>query len=512
MRKLLTLVLCLVLGCCFAVTPALAKDNSWAMDGTEGNWQYTYLEDGTVGIVGYADQDYAGILTVPEQLGGGAVTSVSGLNSMKNVTEVVLPETVRTIEYSAFSDNSSMHTVHLPEGLVSIGEFAFHACHSLHHVQLPESLTEIHYGAFCDSNLEEIVIPESVVLIDNAAFGNNDILSVVFSGSSDVEIVGNPFYSNKVMSFTVPEDHPCLASYQGVLFNKIEKKLISYAYGRPGSAYEVPEGIRIIGEEAFEFSHLTRVVLPETLETIEDYAFLCCSYLNEIVIPDSVTYIGNSAFDNCRRAKSVHLGNGVTFIGEEAFAWCDNLETIEIGDNVQELGECAFAGSESLKRFVLRDDHPCLKLVDGVLFTRDGRQLLVYPGGKSATAYTVPEGTEIIAEYAFAYAGNLRSVTVPGTVKEVKNCAFSRMDNLEEVEFQDGVEILGEYLFSHDSKMKLLTIPKSVTTIHELKLGDDSSVVVRVWHDTPGAYQCLADNLTVEYQDEAQDPPAWLND
>lgn len=500
-RGRIILLAFLTLYACFSVTSAMARDNAWAADSTEGDWQYKYLDDGTVEVVGYLDVEYEGVLTVPGQLDGKMVAAISGVNYMKNVTEIILPETIRIIGNNAFAGNVGMERINLPEGITSIGEWAFHSCRSLHQINLPEGLTEIRCFTFCDSGLDDVVLPESVTLIDEAAFGNCGLRSITFSNNSDLKINGNPFYSNDIVSFTVPKDHAWLATYQGVLFDKNEKKLISYAYAREGTTYEVPRGIRVIGKDAFEYCDLEKIVLPDTLLTIEDNAFLGCNSLKEIVIPDSVTTIGESAFDNCGEMESVYIGDGVVSVGDYAFAWCEGLQMIRIPDGLREAGEGAFVGSDALKCFILSEENLSFKLIDDVLFTGDGRRLLVYPGGKTEEAYDIPMGTEEIAEYAFHRVPALRSITTPESVKTIRSNVFYEMKNLEEVVFGEGLETIEEHAFLDCENIKMLTIPRSVRTIYNLGFDDNSSITVRVWHHTPAEGQGLIEGYQIEYLD-----------
>lgn len=83
-----------------------------------------------------------------------------------------------------------------------------------------------------------------------------------------------------------------------------------------------------IDEGAFYECGITSVTIPNSVTSIERYAFSYCSGLTEVTVPNSVTTILEMAFLGCSGLKSVTIGNSVTFIGYDAFADCDELTDI----------------------------------------------------------------------------------------------------------------------------------------------------------------------------------------
>ena len=111
----------------------------------------------------------------------------------------------------------------------------------------------------------------------------------------------NPFaYCEQLTNIQVSPNHPVFATIDGVLFNKTEKKLVCYPYGFTATEYQVPKGIRSIGDDAFfGCSSLTAITLPEGITSIGDFAFCSCSSLAAITLPESLESIGTDAFDDC---------------------------------------------------------------------------------------------------------------------------------------------------------------------------------------------------------------------
>lgn len=117
----------------------------------------------------------------------------------------------------------------------------------------------------------------------------------------------------------------------------------------PDYIEDVP--VTVVGASAFNGRTLpTEVIIPDTVTTIENAAFMNCTSLETIIIPDSVTYIGESAFQGCTALKNVVIGNGVKEIGDIAFKGCTALTALDLGDGVETVGNGAFFGCDALTK------------------------------------------------------------------------------------------------------------------------------------------------------------------
>ena len=85
--------------------------------------------------------------------------------------------------------------------------------------------------------------------------------------------------------------------------------------------FEAPENLISIGHGAFSYNHFNNIVLNDKLTSIGNYAFQASSKLtaDKLIIPNSVTTINNGAFDACYKLKKLYIGNGVTTLGEKVF-------------------------------------------------------------------------------------------------------------------------------------------------------------------------------------------------
>ncbi|MBQ7107327.1 MAG: leucine-rich repeat domain-containing protein [Clostridia bacterium] len=164
--------------------------------------------------------------------------------------------------------------------------------------------------------------------------------------------------------------------------------------------------VTLIYISAFAFSEIESITLPDTVQTIQDRAFMSCSNLHTVNLGKSVTVIGAEAFKNCKKLENIKLPYGLQNIGTYAFFECKSLKEITIPKSVTEMGMGTFYSS-------------------------------------SLSSITFEEGIETIGSYACFWCGDkLKSITIPKSVKEIGEYSFN--DKLEKVYFKgDAPEKLG---------------------------------------------------------------------
>ena len=230
------------------------------------------------------------------------------------------------VDCQSFAHEKELNTYAVPEGVTRIPNKTFDQCGNLKAVILPESLKEICDGAFSGCmSLERILIPSAVESIGPQAF-------TYCMGLKQIEVSeGNRVYS----------------SDQGALYDKLRTTLIKYPAGLTGEA-ELPEGLCEIGEWAFEWSSISRILVPDGVTHIHARAFSGCIKVCEIVLPESITRIGEQAFFGCRCLKNLVIPEGVMIIERSTFYNCANLESVYIPESVVSLDSWVFDGCPKL--------------------------------------------------------------------------------------------------------------------------------------------------------------------
>ncbi len=129
-----------------------------------------------------------------------------------------------------------------------------------------------------------------------------------------------------------------------------------------------------------------------------------------------VTFISNDTFRECQILRSVTIPNGITSISSDAFFNCDNLTDVNISQSVQGFYGGSFANCNSLKEVTVDPENPWFCSIEGVVYTKDEKELVFYPSGKTDAEFIIPEGCSAVGRYAFAYCENLKRIIVPDSV------------------------------------------------------------------------------------------------
>ena len=310
-------------------------------EAVEGDFVYSVV-DGEAVIIDYTGA--GGDVGIPDTLGGYPVITIGegAFNVNDDITSVVIPDSVVTIEADAFCWTDNLTSVTLGNSVVSIGERAFERS-GITSITLPDTVTEIGAEAFylcrqlasvhissgvrvipkrafweCTA-LKSIEIPNTVTEIARGAFMDTGLTSIHIPAG--VTMIGvRALRSYSMQAITVDADNPIYKDVDGVLFSKDGKTLVRFPTGRSGS-YAVPDGVVVIGEEAFERAR----------------------NLSAVTLSDSVTTLNNCAFNMCYALPSMDLNNVVT-IGEKAFYQCRELFTsVIMGKSVETIGDFAFS-------------------------------------------------------------------------------------------------------------------------------------------------------------------------
>ncbi len=280
------------------------------------------------------------------------------------------------------------------------------------HLAIPDALdgkpvTSI--GGFRGSSLVSVTIPDSVTSISRWAFWDcSDLVSLTIGAG--VTSMGRDVFPGCVSleEFVVAEDNPEYSSLDGVLFNKDRTKLLRYPQGRIGE-YVIPGSVTSIGDGAFSSStKLAGVTIPESVTSIGGRAFSGCTGLTSVTIPDGVTRMIVGIFQGTNLV-SVKIGAGVVSFSRRSLARCNSLEEI-----------------------LVAEDNPSYSSLDGVLFNKDATELVLYPQGRAGD-YTIPDSVTNIRDGAFSGSTRLTSVNIGAGVTSIGKRVFAGCIKLKEI-------------------------------------------------------------------------------
>ena len=261
-----------------------------------------------------------------------------------------------------------------------------------------------------------------------------------------------------------------------------------YAFDSCGSltSVEIPNSVTSIGSHAFDnCSSLTRVYITDLTSwcnikfsnsSSTPLSLGATLYLNNqpittLTIPNDVTSIGSSAFRYCSSLTSVVIPDSVTSIGSSAFGYCSSLTSVVIPDSVTSIGEGAFAGCSSLTSVVIPDS---VTSIDSYAFAQCN----------SLTSVVIPDSVTSIGSYAFAWCNRLTSVVIPDSVTSIGSSAFGHCSSLTSVVIPDSVTSIGSSAFGYCSSLTSVVIPDSVTSIGSSAFSNCSSLTSIVIPDS----------------------------
>ena len=249
-----------------------------------------------------------------------------------SLIDVILPETLRNIDSMSFEYCSALETISIPDGVEQIGPCAFCYDHKLTTVSLPGSVTDIGYAAFsgCDqltgiildststysiyegalispdgrlvsyfvgNNHTEFTVPQWVTAIDKYAFMRCTSLEEIEIPES-VETIGEYAFNSCNSQLTL-RCWDATAAHTFALTHNINYRLLNTHLDSPD--FMIPNGVTVIGEEAFAGIAAKRIKLPEGTTKICALAFSSCPNLIAIYIPEGCTSIADDAFEGVNR-------------------------------------------------------------------------------------------------------------------------------------------------------------------------------------------------------------------
>lgn len=238
----------------------------------------------------------------------------------------------------------------------------------------------------------------------------------------------------------------------------------------------IPENVTTIGWRAFHgCSSLFSIILPESVSLIGDEAFAQCTSLPSVQIPETVKIIYNRVFQGCSGLSSISLPQSLVYIFISAFEDCISLESVSIPDNVSYIGEKAFYGCKSLKSVKLpsrittidyRTFTSCSNLASivipmGVTSIESG----AFEGCTSMGSVTIPSSVTSIGAAAFSKCSSIPSIVIPDGITSIEMGVFQSCSSLTSINIPDGVTNIGGSAFYNCTSLKELSIPESVTSI-----------------------------------------------
>jgi len=343
------------------------------------------------------------------------------------------------------------------------------------------------------------------------------------------------------------------SSDDGILYNKDQTVLLDCPVGRK-KAVTIPDSVICIAKGAFSgCKELQKLTFSQNLETIEADAFGDCIRLHEMILPRSLRYIGKNAFFHCKQLRKISIPADIENAPE--LSGCSSLDEIRVSPaneslcakdgvlydkycntllhcpkaksgqlhlplNVSRIAEGALTDCGRITGIYVPPKNTTYRDIDGVLYSKDGSELLFCPAGRTAPLYLntnvrtiragafslhtvsilliedsksreywmqssdlaaigVAEDNPVFSsENGVLYnkdkttllrcpAGYTRALTLPATVTKIADCAFAGCNGLQSLTLNEQLEEIGNGAFMGCFRLNSLHLPETLKSIGE---------------------------------------------
>ena len=426
------------------------------------------------------------------QIPKGTETIGYGAFALAGIDEVTFPETLKSIENDAFFECYKLKSLRLPESLESIGDLAFGEMRFLGSYENGETYFE------------------SVYIGENVDYIGTDAFTALNHGKFEVS-EKNQKYASLGGFITNKAKDTILCTPMGM--DKIIRipdgittltKDIFYTLDED-TEFIVPDSVFRFSERAFpytvssseetgEYTDVYKTVIhcnpgSAAEEYAETYGIAC----DHNTDPEDMTYelkVTETDEENIvyrlykkhavllRYRKAADQGvlelpaelEGVPVTGLQApdydeyngYSASTNAQILQIPSTIESIDPGFLTDYYNLKEIRTDEENPAYTSIDGILYSKDGKQLICYPSFKEGTEYTVPEGTEEIGENAFNIS-NLTKINFPDSVVKIGEAAF-QSSALTDITFGSGLKEIGKSAFS-GCKLKRIDLPEGLERI-----------------------------------------------
>lgn len=372
------------------------------------------------------------------------------------VKRLIIPDDIIEIKQGVFFGWNGI-TMEVGKETESIGKYSFMDCFSLAKITLKEKIQYIDDTAFWNCNLYEIYDRSQYEGVDNI-------------------YAENIYIDEKDSCFEI--DNNGFALYRDYSDGIIDVRLINYL----GEEDEivVPDSVTIIGEHAFNDSHIKSARLVSKVIHIHRNAFKNCKELTTIELPSNIEWFDSGAFEGCDNLETIiwnasnytntHLNtwkfasvsslkkiifsDKVTRISGWLCSECKMLECIEMHDSIERIDEYAFNNCQSIKSVSVPNS---VNLIGAYAFSGCIKLENVLFGNKLTS----------IGEYAFSRCVSLQEIVLPGSLEQIGAYAFSACTNLKMVDMQDGIKTIGNFAFLKCNSLSMFDLPNSIKRISD---------------------------------------------
>ena len=392
--------------------------------------------------------------------------ALTGIGTCKD-TDIIIPKTYNGSPIiavnAAFKECNNLTSVTIPDSVLYIGNFAFKDCDWLTSITIPYSVQHIGYGVFNNcNNLTHLTWNAKSAYNDRRPapyslfYGCSNLTDVIFGNG--VEYIHQMIFDSctTLKNITIPDSiteigQSAFSSCNGVnvyISNLEQWCKISFADGGANP-------LRNAGKLYLNGKLIETLIIPDTITSINDYAFYGCSSFTSVIIPQNITSVGAAAFCTCSGLISITI-DCINSIDDYAFSGCKELKSV-----LWNAERCITAGSYG--EFIFDN---CKNLTN-IEIGNNGKVLppYVFANCSGVTNITIPDSVTAIGDYAFYSCTGLTTITIPDNVSYIGDSSFRGCIKLNNVIIGNSATSIGERAFYECSELVSIILPDSVISI-----------------------------------------------
>ncbi len=305
--------------------------------------------------------------------------------------------------------------------------------------------------------------------------------------------------------------------YKEFTYNKQYNRITLTSYDGHDTNIKIPsfiEGIPVTSLEPYCFirneSNKLQYPIQEFIVDDDNQAFT--TFEGALYSKDMTTLY---RYPNIQQT-TVKLPDTLTKIQTFAFAYCTHIKEIYISQNVNKIEIWAFVQSSQLENIIVDPQNPYFTSINGILYDKEVKRLIVCPPGSKETRITIPQTVQNIVGCAFHYCNNVRNVQLPDNIKYIDDNTFRGCRHLYHIQMPANLQLIGNhafadcglknlelpeslceignYAFENCTKLRSITIPKNVTHFGENIFKNHSLLLVNVHEHSPALDYIIKNN------------------
>lgn len=407
-----------------------------------------------------------------------------GFESANYLEHITLSDKMTKIESGTFAKCSKLESIVFGRKITKIGSYAFRLCENLKSLTIPDCVKEIEQDVFANTGVENLIISASVTYIHPVLYGLPTLQKIdVDPNNLNYSSLEGILYNYEKTSLICYPTKKAVEEYE--VPNSVEIIENKAFYNNDYlTKITLPEGLIKISDYAFyDTDQLDNLKIPDSVEYIGEYAFFSCDHLVSLLFGHDLRAIGREAFGCCLNLREITLPSALSRETDAPFSG-SGIERVNISVDAGLL-YISLADFQFLKEIRVEEGNKFYSSQDGVLFDNSKTKLVCYPKARESEDYKIPDTVKEISDKSFYDCDNLVNIVIPESVEYIKNRAFQDCGRLLSVIIPSSVTKIDDYAFAECYALKEFRVTAHTAELGKAIFEADNDVVIYCEKDSP---------------------------